>query len=47
MWTANFVIIERFWGLGWVVELWTGTIVLTSLAAFGIAYLVTAPSTRR
>ena len=46
MWTANFVVIEAFWGLGWVVEVWAGTIVLTSLAAFGVAYLVTAPSAR-
>ena len=46
-WTVYFGIVAAFWGLGWVVEFWSGTIVLSALVGFAIAYLMTvAPPPR-
>ena len=43
MWLATFAIIHATWGLGWVVEFWAGTIVLSSLATLTVACLMTLP----
>jgi hypothetical protein len=40
LWTANFAVIAAVWGLGWSVELWTGTVCLSALAGLALAYLM-------
>ncbi len=38
LWVSYFVTLEIAYGIGWDLELWTGTVVLASLTTLGIAY---------
>ena len=35
------------YGVGWVVEFWAGAIVLSSIAGFALAYVMTLPAAPR
>jgi hypothetical protein len=39
LWSAWFVMFHAVWGLGWEVELWTGSVVFTVLTGLGLALL--------
>lgn len=43
LWTAWFAVYELVWGLGWSVELWSGTIVFAVLAGWVLALLAFPP----
>jgi hypothetical protein len=44
MWASWFAVYELVWGLGWSPELWTGTIVLSTLTGLGLSLLAAPPA---
>jgi hypothetical protein len=44
LWPVWFEIYHHSWGVGWAVELWTGSIILASLSGVGLSVLAFPPA---
>jgi hypothetical protein len=44
LWTAWFAVYAVVWGLGWTVELWTGSIILAAMTGLGLSVLCFPPA---
>jgi hypothetical protein len=46
LWTAHFGVLQAAYGIGWPVELWTGSIALSSLVGLLVGFLLVLPHPR-
>jgi hypothetical protein len=45
LWAAWYAVYHAVWGLGWAVDLWTGSIILAAMTGVGLSLLAFPPRT--